>query len=86
MSALEIGDAISISKGSVSTGTRQLLALGCIRKVWLQEELRTMDDGTLLVAKQQETDGITPVPPGARVALDWPAGQMRAFADGVALQ
>ena len=38
MSALEIGDAISISKGSVSTGTRQLLALGCIRKVWLQEE------------------------------------------------
>ena len=38
MSALEVGDAISISKGSVSTGTRQLLALGCIRKVWLQEE------------------------------------------------
>ena len=38
MSAPEIADAISISKGSVSTGTRQLLILGCIRKVWLQEE------------------------------------------------
>ena len=38
MSALEIAEAISISKGSVSTGTRQLLAHGCIRKVWLQEE------------------------------------------------
>ncbi len=38
MSAPEIGDAISLSKGSISTGTRQLLALGCIRKVWLQED------------------------------------------------
>ena len=38
MSAQEIGDAISISKGSVSTGTRQLMTHGCIRKVWLQEE------------------------------------------------
>jgi len=38
MSAQEIGDAISLSKGSISTGTRQLLSLGCIRKVWLQEE------------------------------------------------
>ena len=38
MSALEIAEAISISKGSVSTGTRQLLAHGCIRKVWQQEE------------------------------------------------
>jgi len=38
MSAPEIGDAISLSKGSISTGTRQLLSLGCIRKVWLQEE------------------------------------------------
>ena len=38
MSAPEIADAISISKGSVSTGTRQLLSHGCIRKVWLQEE------------------------------------------------
>ena len=33
MSAPEIGKALSISKGSVSTGTRQLLALGFIRKV-----------------------------------------------------
>ena len=38
MSAPEIADAISLSKGSISTGTRQLLSLGCIRKVWLQEE------------------------------------------------
>lgn len=38
MSAPEIGDALSISKGSVSTGTRQLLALGFIHKVWLQAE------------------------------------------------
>ena len=38
MSAPEIGAALSISKGSVSTGTRQLLALGFIQKVWLQGE------------------------------------------------
>ena len=38
MSAPEIAEALSISKGSVSTGTRQLLALGCIQKVWQQEE------------------------------------------------
>ena len=38
MSAPEIGAALSISKGSVSTGTRQLLTLGFIQKVWLQEE------------------------------------------------
>ena len=38
MSAPEIAAALSISKGSVSTGTRQLLALGCIHKVWQQEE------------------------------------------------
>ncbi len=38
MSAPEIANSISISKGSVSTGTRQLLALGCIRKVWVQEK------------------------------------------------
>ena len=38
MSAPEIGQALSISKGSVSTGTRQLLALGFIRKVWVQSE------------------------------------------------
>ena len=30
--------SLSISKGSVSTGTRQLLALGFIRKVWVQSE------------------------------------------------
>ena len=38
MSAPEIAEALSISKGSVSTGTRQLLTLGCIQKVWQQEE------------------------------------------------
>ena len=38
MSAPEISSALSISKGSVSMGTRQLLALGFIRKVWLQKE------------------------------------------------
>ena len=38
LSAPEIGKALSISKGSVSTGTRQLLALGFIRKVWMQAE------------------------------------------------
>ena len=38
MSAPEIGEALSISKGSVSTGTRQLLALGFIHKVWVQSE------------------------------------------------
>ena len=45
-----------------------------------------LDDGTMLVAKKQETDGLTPLAPGARVALDWPAGRIRAFSDGVALQ
>ena len=38
MSAPEICSALSISKGSVSTGTRQFLALEFIRKVWLQKE------------------------------------------------
>ena len=38
MSAPEICSALSISKGSVSMGTRQLLALGFISKVWLQKE------------------------------------------------
>ena len=38
MSAPEISSALSISKGSVSMGTRQLLALGFINKVWLQKE------------------------------------------------
>ena len=34
----EIAGALSLSKASVSTGTRQLMALGCIRKVWRREE------------------------------------------------
>jgi len=34
----EIASALSLSKASVSTGTRQLMALGCIRKVWKREE------------------------------------------------
>ena len=38
MSAPEICSALSISKGSVSMGTRQFLALGFIRKVCLQKE------------------------------------------------
>ncbi len=47
MSAPEIGNALSISKGSVSTGTRQLLALGFIRKVWLQEERKDYFEAVL---------------------------------------
>ena len=47
MSAPEIGAALSISKGSVSTGTRQLLALGCIHKVWLQEERKDYFEAVL---------------------------------------
>jgi len=38
MSAQEIGEALSISKGSVSTGTRQLITFGFVHKVWLQKE------------------------------------------------
>jgi len=38
LSSPEIGEGLSISKGSVSTGTRQLLALGFIRKVWRRDE------------------------------------------------
>ena len=34
----EIATALSLSKASVSTGTRQLMALSCIRKVWRREE------------------------------------------------
>ncbi|MBL69350.1 MAG: hypothetical protein CMO74_13040 [Verrucomicrobiales bacterium] len=34
----DIAAALSLSKASVSTGTRQLMALGCIRKVWMREE------------------------------------------------
>ena len=47
MSAPEIAAALSISKGSVSTGTRQLLALGCIHKVWLQEERKDYFEAVL---------------------------------------
>lgn len=47
MSAPEIGKALSISKGSVSTGTRQLLALGFIRKVWLQAERKDYFEAVL---------------------------------------
>ena len=47
MSAPEIGEALSISKGSVSTGTRQLLALGFIRKVWLQAERKDYFEAVL---------------------------------------
>ena len=38
MSAPEISSALSISKGSVSMGTRQLLKLGFVSKVWLRKE------------------------------------------------
>ena len=34
----EIAKALSLSKASVSTGTRQLMALGCIHKVWRRDE------------------------------------------------
>ena len=34
----EIARALSLSKASVSTGTRQLMALGCIHKVWRRDE------------------------------------------------
>lgn len=34
----DIASALSLSKASVSTGTRQLMALGCIRKVWRRDE------------------------------------------------
>ena len=47
MSAPEIGKALSISKGSVSTGTRQLLALGFVRKVWLQAERKDYFEAVL---------------------------------------
>ncbi len=47
MSAPEIGEALSISKGSVSTGTRQLLALGFLRKVWLQKERKDYFEAVL---------------------------------------
>jgi len=47
MSAPEISEALSISKGSVSTGTRQLLSLGFLRKVWLQEERKDYFEAVL---------------------------------------
>ena len=34
----EIAGALSLSKASVSTGTRQLMTLGCVRKVWRRDE------------------------------------------------
>ena len=47
MSAPEISSALSISKGSVSTGTRQLLSLGFLRKVWLQKERKDYFEAVL---------------------------------------
>ena len=47
MSAPEISSALSISKGSVSMGTRQLLALGFINKVWLQKERKVHFEAVL---------------------------------------
>ena len=55
MSALEIGEALSISKGSVSTGTRQLLTLGFIRKVWLQEERKDYFEAVLELGEMVRT-------------------------------
>jgi DNA-binding transcriptional regulator GbsR (MarR family) len=34
----EIANSLSLSKASVSTGTRQLMAMGCMRKVWRRDE------------------------------------------------
>ncbi|WP_241651318.1 ABC transporter ATP-binding protein [Paenirhodobacter populi] len=42
-------------------------------------------DGGMLIVKAQST-GAEPVPPGARVTVDWPAAQIRAFSEGTALQ
>jgi DNA-binding transcriptional regulator GbsR (MarR family) len=47
MSALEICSTLSISKGSVSMGTRQLLALGFVKKVWLQKERKDYFEAVL---------------------------------------
>ena len=47
MSAPEISSALSISKGSVSMGTRQLLTLGFIDKVWLQKERKDYFEAVL---------------------------------------
>ena len=55
MSAPEISEALSISKGSVSTGTRQLLTLGFIRKVWLQEERKDYFEAVLELGNMVRT-------------------------------
>lgn len=36
----DIAFRLSLSKASVSTGTRQLMALGCLRKVWQRTDRR----------------------------------------------
>ena len=43
----EIGRALSLSKASVSTGTRQLKALGAIRKVWRREDRKDYFEAVL---------------------------------------
>ena len=43
----EIGRALSLSKASVSTGTRQLMALGAIRKVWRREDRKDYFEAVL---------------------------------------
>jgi len=40
VSAQDLVDELALSKASVSTGTRQLLTLGFIRKVWKRDERR----------------------------------------------
>ena len=40
VSAQRLVDELALSKASVSTGTRQLLALGFIRKVWQRDQRR----------------------------------------------
>ena len=36
----DIAGRLSLSKASVSTGTRQLMAMGCLRKVWVRTDRR----------------------------------------------
>ena len=55
MSAPEISKELSISNGSVSTGTRQLLTLGFIRKVWLQEERKDYFEAVLELGNMVRT-------------------------------
>ena len=40
VSAQHLVDELALSKASVSTGTRQLLALGFVRKVWKRDQRR----------------------------------------------